>query len=60
MMTDETEPATPSTIAKTATKDKSGKDNTKWIAAAAGMGIGSAALVAALMYANRGKPKKKG
>ena len=41
-------------------KDKNGKDNSMWIAAAAGMGIGSAALVAALMYANRGKPKKKG
>jgi hypothetical protein len=36
----------------------SGRDNAVLIAA--GMGIGSAALVAALMYANRGRgPKKK-
>ncbi len=42
-------------------KNNSAKDpanrqsNAVWVAAAAGMGIGSAALVAALMYANRGK-----
>jgi hypothetical protein len=31
-----------------------------WIAAGVGVGIGSAALVAALLYANRDKGKKKG
>lgn len=32
--------------------------NAKWVAA--GMGIGSAALVAALLYSNRGKKPPKG
>ncbi|MBS0503981.1 MAG: hypothetical protein JSS55_09315 [Proteobacteria bacterium] len=30
-----------------------------WIAAGVGVGIGSAALVAAMLYANRDKPKTK-
>ncbi len=30
-----------------------------WIAAGVGVGIGSAALVAAMLYANRDKPKDK-
>jgi hypothetical protein len=38
-----------------------GDHRTAWIAAGVGVGIGSAALVAALLYANRdkGKDKKK-
>ncbi len=32
-------------------------DRTKWVAGAVATGIGSAALVAALMYTNRGKKK---
>jgi hypothetical protein len=38
-----------------------GDNRTAWIAAGVGVGIGSAALVAALLYANRdkGKDKKK-
>lgn len=41
--------------------EKSGDNRTAWIAAGVGVGIGSAALVAALLYANRdkGKPPKK-
>lgn len=36
---------------------KSEKSNTRWVAAGAAMGIGSAALVAALLYSNRDKGK---
>ena len=38
-----------------------GDNRTAWIAAGVGVGIGSAALVAALLYANRqrGEPQKK-
>lgn len=39
---------------------KQGDDNRNaWIAAGVGVGIGSAALVAALLYANRSRGKKK-
>ncbi|MFD1611569.1 hypothetical protein ACFSCW_07120 [Sphingomonas tabacisoli] len=42
-------------------EEKAGPENkTAWIAAGVGVGIGSAALVAALLYANRDKGKKKG
>ncbi len=43
-----------------AAKAGEGENRTAWIAAGVGVGIGSAALVAALLYANRdkGKPKK--
>ncbi|AYJ86453.1 hypothetical protein D3Y57_11350 [Sphingomonas paeninsulae] len=34
---------------------KSDRSNTRWVAAGAAMGIGSAALVAALLYSNRDK-----
>ena len=34
--------------------------NGKWVAGAVATGIGSAALVAALLYANRNKDKKGG
>jgi hypothetical protein len=33
------------------------KGRTKWVAGAVATGIGSAALVAALLYANRGRKK---
>jgi hypothetical protein len=36
---------------------KSATKNPKWVAGAVATGIGSAALVAALLYANRGKKK---
>jgi hypothetical protein len=36
---------------------KSDKSNSRWVAAGAAMGIGSAALVAALLYTNRDKGK---
>jgi hypothetical protein len=40
---------------KPETDGKSEKSNTRWVAAGAAMGIGSAALVAALLYTNRDK-----
>jgi formate/nitrite transporter FocA (FNT family) len=42
-------------------KVKSEKDrtNARWVAAGAAMGIGSAALVAALLYTNRDKKEVK-
>ncbi|NNM75578.1 hypothetical protein HJG53_01480 [Sphingomonas sp. ID1715] len=41
-------------------EEKAGGDNrTAWIAAGVGVGVGSAALVAALLYANRDKGKDK-
>lgn len=45
-----------------ASEGQQGENRTAWIAAGVGVGIGSAALVAALLYANRdkGKDKKKG
>jgi hypothetical protein len=36
---------------------KTDKSHTRWVAAGAAMGIGSAALVAALLYTNRDKGK---
>jgi hypothetical protein len=36
---------------------KKDDNRTAWIAAGVGVGVGSAALVAALLYANRGKKK---
>ena len=54
-------------IVKTAQEAKEGEERASdkrgaWIAAGVGVGIGSAALVAALLYANRdkGSDKKKG
>jgi hypothetical protein len=38
---------------------KSDRTNTRWVAAGAAMGIGSAALVAALLYSNRDKGDRK-
>ncbi|CAN5203091.1 hypothetical protein BH09PSE3_BH09PSE3_01880 [soil metagenome] len=54
-----TEPqkAKPAKSAKSETSAKSDKTNSRWIAAGAAMGIGSAALVAALLYTNREKAK---
>lgn len=49
-------------LAKEGEKKAEGGDNrTAWIAAGVGVGVGSAALVAALLYANRdkGRDKKK-
>ncbi len=54
-------------IVKSATLAKEGEqaarkdeDNrTAWIAAGVGVGIGSAALVAAMLYANKSRGKKK-
>lgn len=48
-------------LAKESEKKAVDSDNRKWIAAGVGVGIGSAALVAALLYANRekGGAKKK-
>ena len=42
-------------------KSKAERDrtNTRWVAAGAAMGIGSAALVAALLYTNRDKKDAK-
>jgi len=53
-MTDpvETEPAPPEGTAK------GDKSTARWVAAGAAMGIGSAALVAALLYAGRSKAAK--
>jgi hypothetical protein len=47
--------------AKSAKSDatKSERSNTRWVAAGAAMGIGSAALVAALLYSNRDKDDRK-
>jgi Na+/H+-translocating membrane pyrophosphatase len=50
-------------LAKDGEKKAEATDNrTAWIAAGVGVSVGSAALVAALLYANRdkGKDKKKG
>ncbi|MBA3897746.1 MAG: hypothetical protein H0X36_11580 [Sphingomonadaceae bacterium] len=38
--------------------DADAKKAARWVAAGAAAGIGSAALVAALLYANRGKAQK--
>ncbi len=38
---------------------KDDRSTGRWIAAGAAMGIGSAALVAALLYTNRSKPAAK-
>lgn len=54
-------------IVKSATLAKEGEEaarqnddnRTAWIAAGVGVGIGSAALVAALLYANKSRGKKK-
>jgi Na+/H+-translocating membrane pyrophosphatase len=40
-------------------KAEAGDNRTAWIAAGVGVGVGSAALVAALLYANRDKSKDK-
>lgn len=44
-------------LAKEGEKAGEGDNRTAWIAVGAGVGIGSAALVAALLYANRDKGK---
>lgn len=56
-----TEPKKPKTAksAKAETGNKADKSNTRWVAAGAAMGIGSAALVAALLYSNRDKGDRK-
>lgn len=55
-MTDPKKPK-PAKSAKPETTSKSEKSNSRWVAAGAAMGIGSAALVAALLYSNRDKGK---
>jgi hypothetical protein len=45
----------PAKSVKPDTSGKSDKSNARWVAAGAAMGIGSAALVAALLYTNRDK-----
>jgi len=66
-MTEKRQPAKPS-AAKTVKDDAAGskagdRNNGRWVAAGAAMGIGSAALVAALLYTNRDRkdaePKPK-
>jgi hypothetical protein len=61
-MTEPKKPKSPKP-AKSETTAKSDKSNSRWVAAGAAMGIGSAALVAALLYTNRdkgdGKPEVK-
>jgi len=63
-MTNDSKPAK-TTAAKAAAdkadKEKADKDrsNGRWVAAGAAMGIGSAALVAALLYTNRDKKEPK-
>jgi hypothetical protein len=54
-MTDQ--PEKPKPPVKKSPKPKAEKDrtNARWVAAGAAMGIGSAALVAALLYTNRDK-----
>jgi hypothetical protein len=59
-MTDKPEAA--KAPAAKAVKDKAGdkdRSNARWAAAGAAMGIGSAALVAALLYTNRDKKDAK-
>ncbi len=46
----------PETKAEEARKN----NNARWVAAGVATGIGSAAIVAALLYANRSKDKKPG
>ncbi len=60
-MTDRDEtakPPKPTTPVKTDTR-KDDRSTGRWIAASAAMGIGSAALVAALLYSNRSKSEPK-
>ena len=63
-MTDTTDDETPeqespaSEALQEARARKSVNTNGKWVAGAVATGIGSAALVAALMYSNRGKKKR--
>lgn len=49
-------------LAKEGEEKATASDNnrTAWIAAGVGVGVGSAALVAALLYANRDRGKDKG
>jgi len=44
---------------KPASSAKADRSNARWVAAGTAMGIGSAALVAALLYTNRGKSEEK-
>ncbi len=62
-MTDKSEPAKPS-AAKSVKDDTAGggvenRNSSRWVAAGAAMGIGSAALVAALLYTNRDRKDAK-
>jgi hypothetical protein len=58
-MTDTPEDEMPASEAlQEARARKSAKVNGKWVAGAVATGIGSAALVAALMYTNRSKKKR--
>jgi hypothetical protein len=49
----------PAKTEKPDTSGKSDKLNSRWVAAGAAMGIGSAALVAALLYTNRDRDRDK-
>ena len=58
-----TDPDHPLAAARSAKADEArrNRDRDRWIAAgAAAAGIGSAAIVAALLYTNRGQDKKSG
>ncbi|WP_293881284.1 hypothetical protein [Sphingomonas sp.] len=52
-MTDSKKPKPAASKSENGRSEKS--NNTRWVAAGAAMGIGSAALVAALLYTNREK-----
>lgn len=55
-MSDQKKPASPKTASANAPEErKSG-----WVTKGVAVGIGSAAIVAALLYANRSKAPKKG
>jgi hypothetical protein len=60
-MTDQPEKPKPPARKSPKPKPKADKDrtNARWVAAGAAMGIGSAALVAALLYTNRDKKEAK-
>ena len=45
--------------AEATTEDAKRKRTTRWVAAGVATGIGSAALVAALLYAGRTRPEQK-
>lgn len=58
-MADDSDAATPAPSERPAEKGNNGRANNKRLITGAAIGIGSAALVAALLYANRrNKPDK--